>query len=214
MGGSVLLGGVHAAGGVELSRRVDAAVPATADTIELARRIQAGDREAEDELVRRYGRGVTLILRRVVGDASTCDDLRQDTFRIALTKIRNGDLRDPARLSGFVCGVARNLGLEHFRRISRAPLVDDVESAARLPDPEPGPLEGLLEREKAALVRQVLRELGSDRDRQLLYRLYIGEEPKERICLQLGLTSAQFNRVLHRALGRYRELYKRARKGR
>jgi RNA polymerase sigma-70 factor (ECF subfamily) len=57
-----------------------------------------------------------------------------------------------------------------------------------------------------------MAELPSARDRQLLYRFYLGEEDKERICVDLKLTSLQFNRVLHRARERFRELYQRARR--
>jgi RNA polymerase sigma-70 factor (ECF subfamily) len=56
-------------------------------------------------------------------------------------------------------------------------------------------------------VRQVIRELGTERDRDILLRFYIAEEDKERISADFGLTSLQFNRVLHRARERYRELY-------
>jgi hypothetical protein len=35
--------------------------------------------------------------------------LYQETFRIALEKIRRGDVREPEKLSGFMGGIARNL---------------------------------------------------------------------------------------------------------
>jgi RNA polymerase sigma-70 factor (ECF subfamily) len=61
--------------------------------------------------------------------------------------------------------------------------------------------------ERAALVRRVLAEMPSERDRQILFRFYLAEDDKESICLDLGLTSLHFNRVLFRARERYRELY-------
>jgi DNA-directed RNA polymerase specialized sigma24 family protein len=67
-------------------------------------------------------------------------------------------------------------------------------------------LHDLLDRENAALVRQAIQDLGNDRDRQILLRFYIAEEDKDRIAADYGLTSLQFNRVLHRARQRYREL--------
>jgi RNA polymerase sigma-70 factor (ECF subfamily) len=56
-------------------------------------------------------------------------------------------------------------------------------------------------------VRKVLGELKSERDRQVLFRFYVAEEEKEKICASLGLTSLHFNRVLFRARERFRELY-------
>jgi RNA polymerase sigma-70 factor, ECF subfamily len=57
------------------------------------------------------------------------------------------------------------------------------------------------------MVRRLLQEM-SERDRQILYRFYIAEEDKDRICADLQLSSLHFNRVLHRARERYRDLYK------
>ena len=56
-------------------------------------------------------------------------------------------------------------------------------------------------------MRQVLDELPVERDRQLLRQFYLRQESKERICADHGLTSLQFNRVLHRARERFRELW-------
>ena len=56
------------------------------------------------------------------------------------------------------------------------------------------------------LVRRVLQELANERDRQILLRFYIAEEDKDRISADYGLSSLQFNRVLHRARQRYKEL--------
>jgi RNA polymerase sigma-70 factor (ECF subfamily) len=55
-------------------------------------------------------------------------------------------------------------------------------------------------------VRRLIGELDTDRDRQILYRFYIAEEDKERICADLELSSLHFNRVLFRARQRFKEL--------
>ena len=56
-------------------------------------------------------------------------------------------------------------------------------------------------------MRRVLEELSTARDREILFRFYVAEEDKEEIAADHGLTSLQFNRVLHRARERYRALY-------
>jgi RNA polymerase sigma-70 factor, ECF subfamily len=188
-------------------------VSAASDTqgrADLVRRITSGDEQAEAELVERYSRGVMLILRRELGGASAEDDLYQETFRIALEKIRRGDVREPEKLSGFMCSIARNLVIDYFRRATRQESLSEIEEVAPLPHPAPDQLEELLRQEKGAIVRQVINELPSDRDRQILFRFYIAEEEKERICTDLGLTGLHFNRVLFRARERYRELYEKA----
>jgi RNA polymerase sigma-70 factor (ECF subfamily) len=168
----------------------------------------SGDSRAEEELVERYSRGVSVIISRS-GGAAALEDLCQDTFRIAIEKIRRGDVRQPERLSGFIAGLAKNLVIEHFRRAARQESLDSLDTARPLADPAPGPADHVLQKEKAAIARKVLSEMSSDRDRQILFRYYVAEEDKETICADLGLTSLHFNRVLYRARDRYRELYKR-----
>jgi RNA polymerase sigma-70 factor (ECF subfamily) len=65
----------------------------------------------------------------------------------------------------------------------------------------------LLRAEQRALVRQIVEELPVERDRELLRRYYLGQESKEVLQVDHGLTSLQFNRVLHRARKRFQELW-------
>jgi RNA polymerase sigma-70 factor (ECF subfamily) len=195
---------------MELSGGSEAAL-AEAAALDIVARIRAGDAAAESELVTRYSRGLAVILRRVTRDPAVADDLRQETFRIGLGKIRRGDLREPARLAGFLASLARNLAIDHYRRSERAGRTVDVDAMSGQACTHPGPLELLLKSEQAALARRVLADLDSDRDREVLTRFYVGEEDKGLLCRDLGLTSLQFNRVLFRARQRYRERYEQAR---
>lgn len=174
---------------------------------ELVRRIQAGEAGAEADFIQRYQRGVAVIVARACRNQLPVEDLCQDVLATALEKIRAGALRGPERLSGFVAGLARMIVLEHFRKESSRGAIE-----ARMPPPpqtaQPVALDQLLREEKARIVRAVLNELESDRDRQILYRFYIAEEEKESICRDLALTPLHFNRVLFRARERYRELYR------
>jgi RNA polymerase sigma-70 factor (ECF subfamily) len=182
----------------------------TCPQIDLVNRIRDGNRQAGAELVERYSRGVMIIIRREVRDASVAEDLYQETFRIVLEKIRQGDVREPERLSGFVCGVARNLVIDYFRRAARQENMAEIEDALPLPHPAADQLQELLQKEKADLVRQVLKEMPNERDIQALYRFYIADDDREQVCADLGLTIPHFNIVLHRARERFRELYVRA----
>ena len=177
---------------------------------DLVSRIRAGDRQAEAELVERYSRGVKFIIRTKTGDAAVAEDRYQETFRLVLEKIRQGDVREPEKLSGFICSVARNLVIDYFRRTPRQESLTELDETDLLPHPAPSQLEVLLQKERVAIVRQVISELPTHRDRQVLFRFYIAEEEKEEICAALGLTSLHFNRVLHRARERYKELYEKS----
>jgi len=169
-------------------------------------RIRDGDAGAERQLIERFSRGVKVILRNAGADASAVDDLHQETFRIALEKIRSGELRCAAGLNGFIASLARNLVTAHFGRGTRA-TTNDPAALEAIQSPEPSALDRIVAGEQAWCVRQVLEELSTDRDREILRRFYLSSEAKEKICADWGLSSLQFNRVLYRARERYRELY-------
>jgi RNA polymerase sigma-70 factor (ECF subfamily) len=174
----------------------------------LVARILAGEKAAESELVQQYSRGVSIILNRATGDRSLSEDLSQETFQLTLEKIRQGEVREPERLSGFICSLARNLATDHYRRSRRSEQVSDPDAVERIAETAPSQLDRVLQAEKSKRLRQLLGEL-SERDREILQRFYIEEEDKDQICADLKLSSLHFNRVLHRARERYRELYRR-----
>ena len=149
---------------------------------------------------------MAVILDRHTNGRPEAEDLFQDTFRVGLEKLRQGELREPAKLPGFLAQIARNLAIEHYRKLARRKTDADSDAVLDAVASSESPLGGLLARENAALVRQTLHELANERDRQILLRFYIAEEDKDRISADYGLSSLQFNRVLHRARQRYKEL--------
>jgi len=183
--------------------------PSEQSSPSLGDRIRAGDAAAERELIDRFGRGVRMILRNAGVDTSAVDDLHQETFRIALEKIRSGELRSAAGLSGFIVSLARNLATDHFRR-GRRLTTNDPAALESIPSPYPGALDRIVDGELVRCVRKVLEELRTERDREILRRFYLSSEDKEKICEDWGVSSLQFNRILYRARERYRELYETA----
>jgi RNA polymerase sigma factor (sigma-70 family) len=168
----------------------------------LVLRIQRGDLDAEHELVNAFSRSTRIIIRRIVVDQADQDDLFQDVFCLILQKIRAGDPEDPARLPGFISGLARNQALMFKRKPNRT-FSDEVMEMA---DPEPSPLQQLLQKERADLAAQTVAELPLQRDREILYHFYILESPKADLCKDFQLSPDQLNRVLSRARQRYHEL--------
>lgn len=173
---------------------------------DLVRRIAEGDAAAESEMVVRYSRGLLYLLRRRCGDLALADDLHQETFRIVLERLRTKGLAEPEKLAGFLRATARNLRIADYRKAARRQTEGDPEAIAAVADPGGGPLQGVLRDEEVGHVRRLLGEMRNERDRELLYRFYLAEEEKERICADLGLSSLHFNRVLHRARQRFKAL--------
>ncbi|HYH45331.1 MAG TPA: sigma-70 family RNA polymerase sigma factor, partial [Thermoanaerobaculia bacterium] len=150
-------------------------------------------------------------LRRMTGDPALADDLHQETFRVVLERLRREELEEPGRLAAFVLRTGRNLFLGAWRKRTRrgeGTSLDglDGEPEPAIADPDPGQLAAVLREERIRRVRQVISELATPRDRQLLFRFYVAEEERESICADLGLTGPHFNRVLFRARQRLKEL--------
>jgi len=178
------------------------------DAAELVRRIQSGDAEAEADLVRRYRRGVTAIVAKAGRGRVPVEDLCQEVLAAAIEKIRGNALRGPERLSGYIAGLARIMVIDFLRKEQSRSEIETRIPPRETRQPPDGDRR-LLEEEQAALVRSVLAELDSERDRQILLRFYLREDAKEEICRDLDLTAVHFNRVLHRARERFRALYRR-----
>ena len=179
-----------------------------ADEVEVAtglvRRIAAGDAAAETALVERYSRGLLYLLRRLAPESA--DDLHQETFRIVLERLRRRGLGEPAGVAAFLRGTARNLVIAERRKTMRRRTDADDEELARAVHPGPSQLAAVLVGEEADAVRALIRELPTDRDREILMRYYVAEEEKSSICADLRLDGLHFNRVLFRARQRFRDL--------
>lgn len=180
----------------------DSATPAA----ELVRRIQDGDHSAEEMLARRYGPKLEFILRRHVREPSLAADLRQEALLVVIERLRGDGLNEPEKLAAFLYQTAINLARgearTYFRRNTHpdADAIDRAAASGTL-------LSDRLERnELAAIIRRLIGELSQERDRQLLRRFYLAEEPKSSICQSLDLTPAHFDRVLYRARERFRQL--------
>lgn len=150
--------------------------------------------------------GLKAQLTRVTRDADVAEDLLQDAIVTALNKLRTGEIEHRSQLDGYVYRVALN----HFRNYRRKDksAVSDPDSAGLLEDvaAEARPTSSIQSEQWAHVVRRLLRELSSPRDREVLVRFYLREEERSSLCRSLGLTDLQFNRVIFRARERFREL--------
>ncbi len=171
--------------------------------IDLVNRIQTGDGEAESELVERYARGVSLILLKRTGNQQLAKDLSQDTFVVALRKLRAGDLRKPASLAAFIRQTAVNICNDHFRKEKRYVQKDD-ETISCLATHRDHKARALDARKTRAVLEQALDGLTVSRDREILRRYYLADEDKQQICTDLELSATHFDRVLYRAKQRMR----------
>jgi len=173
---------------------------------DLVARIRLTDRKAETEIVQRYSRGLRFLLRHSTRSEQVAEDLLQETWAIALVKLRASGLDEPERLAGYLCGIARNLASSERRRVQRQRTTADSDIVDLIPDDTASPFAAVSRAETCRHVRGLLDELTQERDREILTRFYVREEDKDHLCRDLGVDDTHFNRVLFRARQRLKDV--------
>jgi RNA polymerase sigma-70 factor, ECF subfamily len=164
------------------------------------------DRAQIEALVAEEYVGLRLLLTRRTGDAQVAADLLNDAICTTWEKWQAGQIAQPEQIAGYVFQVAINHWRNRRRSIAERPEKRaDARVLEALPLSEPSQDEGV-ENHIAARVKDLIRSMGSYRDRAVLVRFYLDEEDRETICRELDMTPAQFAKVIHRARGRLRKL--------
>jgi RNA polymerase sigma-70 factor (ECF subfamily) len=169
-------------------------------------RIQAGDPAAMAELYSVFTRGIRYLLLRSLG-MEDIDDRVHDCFVVVTEAIRSGELREPARLMGYVRTVVRrhiaaSIGDAVLRRRNVVEFEDGVFDVS---DRKNNPEQDLLARQRAEIACRVFSGV-SQREREILRRFYLLEQPQERICSEMGLSYNQFRLLKSRAKARFGKL--------
>lgn len=175
----------------------------------LVERIRVGDQEAMADLYAVFAKGIRYFLLRNLGP-DDLDDKVHDCFVAVTQAIQNGDLREPERLMGYVRTivkrkVAASIEVAVQQRRSR---VEFEETLFSVSDWRDNPEAAVVARQRIELARKVLSGV-SRRDREILNRFYVLEQPQEQICTEMGLSYNQFRLLKSRAKARFGELGKR-----
>ena len=172
----------------------------------LVARIGAGDRAAETELVLRFSRSLLFMLERRTGERESARDALQETFVVAIRRLRLGEIKRPEALAAFLRGIALNVVLGAKRTAERRLLEYDMEAVHTLLDGAVSADMRIEQSENIAMVKRAIGAMPVARDRNVLVRYFLSEEDKGEICSALGLSSEHFDRVLHRARRRLKGL--------
>ena len=166
----------------------------------LADRVRGGDKEAEEELVRRFYKRVLLMARVRLGDQQAALDIAQETMIGVLEALRLGRVNNHLHLSAYVLGTARNLVNNHIRTRARASAEQTfLDREVVRDDPE----RLTAERERFELVERALRELSQDDQEILRMTLVEGLNPRE-IADRTGLSRDVVRKRKSRAAKRLR----------
>ena len=137
--------------------------------VELVRLAQQGDRAAFGELFERFERHVFATALKRVNDYAEAQELTQDVFIQALTKI--DQLRTPEAFGGWLRAITHRMAINRLvRRGPDRPLENEALDAACVE--EQTPLACALETEREVQVREGLARLGN-LDRETLEAFYV-----------------------------------------
>jgi RNA polymerase sigma factor (sigma-70 family) len=179
------------------------------DWADVVDRIRQGDSAALEELYTYFGRGVRYFLLRRLGN-DELEDRVHDVFLVVAAAIRNGELRDPARLPGYVRTVVRRTiaGVIQESMNSKVSYMDLESGMFSIADWRLDPERHAVENERDDMVRRLLSGV-SRRDREVLRRFYMEEQSQEQICREMRLTYNQFRLLKSRAKARFSEMGRR-----
>ena len=172
----------------------------------LVEQIRKGDSAAIEQLYRVFWTAIRFHFLRQLGPQDA-DDMAHDVFVTVLISIQKGKVREPERIMGYVQTIVRRqVAAQIDARVkARDQQVFDIPMAVSARDPDPE--QRMAERESKALAMRILNTLRK-RDREVLVRFYLDEQPPDRICREMGLTETQFRLVKSRAKARFGELGK------
>ncbi len=175
--------------------------------VQVVSRIRAGDPAGMEELYRVFSSGVRFYIYRQLG-SQDLDDKLHDIFLMIAQSIRDGDLREPDRLMGYVRTVVRRQVAEYIKdavRTRRTYVA--AEAGLGVSAAEPDPERRAIDRENMELAYRVLNGVAK-RDREVLIRFYLQEQSATEICRDMDLTETQFRLIKSRAKTRFGELGK------
>lgn len=177
-------------------------------TAELLDRIRAGEKGADDRLVRRYlpslQRWARGRLPRPARDLVDTDDLVQVTFLRALDKVKGFELRGDGAFLAYLRRILQNLIRDHVRRAGRKPQTEILSDA--ITDASSSPLELAIGEEMLDKYEKALSTLPAPQQEAVVLRVELGFTYGE-IARALGSPSSNAARmVVARGLARLAEV--------
>ncbi len=175
---------------------------------QLVERIQSGDVDAETDLVNKYWQTLYFIINRRASDPELAADITQETLAIVISKARSGQIENSLALASFIRQTGINLLIASFRKETRQKTDACEHIDLQVAHNQLDLSELINQQQLINAVEQILEELSTQRDRDLLLRYFVYGQSKQIICLELALSDAHFDRVLYRARHRLRQTLK------
>jgi RNA polymerase sigma factor (sigma-70 family) len=161
--------------------------PAASADYDLVNACLSGNREAFGQIVTRHQALVCSLAYSATGSLTQSEDLAQETFVAAWKHL--AELREPAKLRSWLCGIARNLIHNSLRRQEREPAhrAAALEEIDEPRSPEPSPGERAISREEAEILWRALERI-PETYREPLVLFYREHQSVQAVAQELELT--------------------------
>ncbi|MGH7976458.1 MAG: RNA polymerase sigma factor [Limisphaerales bacterium] len=157
----------------------------------------SGNRDAFGQIVSRYQSLVCSLAYSATGNLNASEDLAQETFLTAWRQL--ADLREHEKLRAWLCGIARNLINNSFRKQGREPShrAEPLEEISESHSLEPLPTERAISNEEAAILWRTLEKI-PEIYREPLVLFYREHQSIETVAANLELTEDNVKQRLSR----------------
>jgi RNA polymerase sigma-70 factor (ECF subfamily) len=182
---------------MRLTMRAGARSAPAENADELRALARTGDHDAFRRVFDRYARPVTSFIFDMVGQRDLAEELAQETFVRAYRGI--GGIREDAKLSTWLFGIAKNVAYESIRARRRRTMVG-IDEIAEMPesDSKRRPEDDLLNKELSGVIERALA--GLDEDKRVVFTLKVFQQKSyEEIASITGFSIPKLKTDLHRA---------------
>src|SRR3954468_11192065 len=158
------------------------AEPASPSDGTLVERVLGGERQAFDELVRRYQRQAVAVSYRLLGSSHDAQEVTQDAFLKAFGSLAT--LQKPGAFGGWLMRIVSNLSLNYRRSRktrSQLPLDDLLGSNEGTATSQPDPLRRVAGQELGVKLQEALNQL-PEKQRAALVLFTIEELPQKEVA--------------------------------
>lgn len=164
---------------------------------ELIKGFMAGNDICFEVLLSRYKAKVFTTIYLIVKDRCIAEDLFQDVMIKVVRMIRSGKYNEEGKFLPWVIRIARNLAIDHFRKVQRNPTQhesEDFDIFSTVPRAEGSSEEKIISDENARYIRELIQQLPDKQREVLIMRSYADLSFKE----IASLTDVSINTALGR----------------
>ena len=145
-----------------------------------------GNEDSLAVLLNRHKRRIFSSIIMVVKDHQLAEDVFQDTFFKVIQTLKKGQYNEEGKFLPWVIRIARNLIIDHFRRIKKMPpmpvYINEQGEEVSVFNTLPAPEEGVSGKEVATFkknIRNLISNLPDDQREVVLMRIYYDMSFKE-----------------------------------